>query len=60
MLNPGAYIYVGHMAYQTTHYSNGYNIVMVGLTAVAPVTYNITYNHGLGLSPGPVHAPTYI
>ena len=30
------------------------------VTIVALVAYNITHDHGLGLSPGPVHAQTYI
>ena len=30
------------------------------VTTVALVAYNTTHDHGPGLSPGPVHAQTYI
>ena len=47
------------MVFQTTHIINGYNMVTV-VTTVALVAYNTTHDHGSGLSPGPVHAQTYI
>ena len=53
-------IHVGHMSYQTTHIQMVITYVMLGLTVVAPVLCNKIYNHGPGLSPGPVHAPTHI
>jgi hypothetical protein len=53
-------IHVGSHVNQTMHIQMVTTYITSGLTAVALVVCNTIYNHGLRLSPGPVHALTHI